>query len=120
VDIGGNSARQSPEWAGNLHGTYDFHLENSGIITLSADVSYKDDVFFSEFNNNVLNESSYTMFDARLRYTSPNEQWTTEIWGKNLSDEFVEAGNFAVATGRVIAATYLPPRTFGVTVGYGF
>ena len=40
------------------------------------------------------------------------------IWGKNLTDEFVVSGAFAVSTSRTITGTYLPPRQYGVTVGY--
>jgi len=120
VDIAGNVARQSPRWASNVHGEFDFPLQSNAKLTLSADVSYKDDVFFTEFNNDILFQPSYTMVDARFRYTSANEQWTAEVWGRNLTDELVEGGSFAVATGRVIIATYLPPRTYGVTVGYNF
>jgi len=120
VNIGGNVARQSPEWSWNIHGEYDIGLQSDGTLTLSADLSFKDEVFFSEFNNDILRQSSYTLFDARLRYTSPSEQWSAEAWGKNLTDELVQSGNFAIATSRVIAQTFLPPRTYGVTVAYRF
>jgi len=120
VDIAGNAARQSPKLSTNLHGSFDFPLASDAKLTFSADISYKDEVFFSEFNNDIMFQPDYTMYDARLRYTSANEQWTAELWGKNLTDELVEGGSFAIATGRVIIATYLPPRTYGVTVGYNF
>jgi len=120
VDIAGNAARQSPEWSSNVHGRFDFPLQSSAVLTFSADISYKDEIFFSEFNNDIMFQPDYTMYDARLRYTSANEQWTAEVWGKNLTDELVEGGSFAIATGRVIIATYLPPRTYGITVGYNF
>lgn len=120
VDILGNQARQAPKWAWNLHGDYLFPLSNDGTLTLSGDVSYKGDHFFSEFNNNILHQGAYTLFDARIRYTSPSEQWSVELWGKNLSNELVESGNFALATGRIIVKTLLPPRTWGIIAGYKF
>ena len=43
-----------------------------------------------------------------------------ELWGKNLSDELVESSTFALATARTIGVTWLPPRTYGLTVGYNF
>jgi len=119
VDIAGNSARQAPEWAWNIHGAYDIPLENDALITLSADISYKGEQFFSEFNNNLLRQDAYTLLDARIRYSS-GDNWTVEVWGKNLSNEFVEGGNFALATGRIVVRTLLPPRTWGITAGYTF
>lgn len=120
VDIAGNKARQAPTWAWNIHGDYIIPLDNDGTIILSGDISYKGDHFFSEFNNDFLHQDAYTLLDARIKYTSPSEQWTLELWGKNLSNEFIESGNFALATGRIIARTFLPPRTWGVTAGYTF
>ena len=42
------------------------------------------------------------------------------LWGKNLSDEMVVAGIYVISTTRTITGTYLPPRTYGATVGYKF
>ena len=42
------------------------------------------------------------------------------LFARNLTDEFVLAGAFAISTSRTIAGTYLPPRTYGVTVSYSF
>ncbi len=45
---------------------------------------------------------------------------TVELWGKNLTDELVEASALALSTARTIGVTYLPPRTYGITFGYRF
>ena len=120
VDIAGNSSRQSPAWAWNLHGEYDMQLSIDGVLTLIADVSFKDDQYFSEFNNALLFQEDYTLVDARIKYTSADENWVAEIWGKNLGDKLVESGNYALASGRVTTRTLLPPRTYGITVSYKF
>lgn len=116
----GNTTRNTPEWAYNIHGEYDVPLADNGVITLAADVSYKDEQFFSEFNNDVEGTDSYTLVDASLNWTSADERWSASLWGKNLTDEFVEAGSFTVSLSRTVGRTYLPPRTYGLTVGYNF
>jgi iron complex outermembrane recepter protein len=55
-----------------------------------------------------------------VRYATADGRLLAELWGKNLSDEFREASTFALATARTLGVTYLPPRTYGVTVGYRF
>ena len=115
----GNSPRNTPEWAFNVHGEYSYPVFG-GMLTLSGDVSYKDKQYFTEANNDVESADSYTLFDASLRYTSPDEKWYVTAWGKNLSDELVAAGSFSVALSRTAGTTFLPPRTFGVTAGYNF
>ncbi len=120
VQLAGNPTRNSPDWAWNLHAEYDFGLPVDGTLTLSGDVSYKDDVYFTEFARLLEGQDSYTIFDAQLRYLSGDRRWTAELWGKNLSDEEVASSTFQLATARVIGVTYMPPRTYGVTVGYNF
>jgi iron complex outermembrane receptor protein len=120
VQLAGNPTRNSPEWAYNVHAEYDFGLGAGGTFTLAGDVSYKDDVYFTEFARLLEGQDSYTILDAQLRYVSGDGNWTAELWGKNLTDEDVASSTFQLATARVIGVTYMPPRTYGVTVGYRF
>ena len=123
IQLAGNPTRNSPEWAANLHLEFDIPtpaLQAGGQLTLSGDVNYRDDVYFTEFHRLLEGSEAYTMFDASLRYTSGDERFFAELWGKNLGDELVEASTFALATARTIGVTYLPPRTYGLTVGYNF
>ncbi|MDC0598522.1 TonB-dependent receptor [Gammaproteobacteria bacterium] len=115
----GNRPRSSPEWAYNLHGEYDFPLSN-GVITLAGDISYKDEQFYSEFNNDIQRTDAYTLLDSQLRYTPNDERWAVSLWGKNITDELVPAGQFAVSLSRTVGYTYLPPRTWGLTFDYNF
>ena len=116
----GNSPRYTPDVSFNIHGEYDIPVDIEGILTFAADVSHKSEQFFSEANNDVERSDPYTFWDASLNYSSANEHWHASLWGKNLTDEFAEAGSFTVSLSRTVGALYLPPRTFGFTVGYNF
>jgi iron complex outermembrane receptor protein len=121
VQLDGNPTRNSPDWAWNLHAEFDFGGANGGgVFTLMGDISYKDDIYFTEFNRLLEGQDSYTIYDAQLRYTSADGLWIAELWGKNLSDEDVASSTFQLATARVIGVTYMPPRTYGLTLGYQF
>jgi iron complex outermembrane receptor protein len=39
---------------------------------------------------------------------------------KNATDERIASSTFQLATARVIGVTYMPPRTYGLTLGYNF
>ena len=119
VQLAGNPTRNSPDWAWTLHGEYDFGLP-AGMLTLMGDVSYKDDVYFTEFARLLEGQKAYTILDLQLRYVSGDGRWSAELWGKNLTDEEVASSTFQLATARVIGVTYMPPRTYGLTVGYNF
>src|SRR5690606_34558643 len=67
IQLAGNPTRNSPEWAANLHLEFDIptpSFRTGGTITLWADVNYRDDVYFTEFNRLLEGSESYTMFDA--------------------------------------------------------
>jgi iron complex outermembrane receptor protein len=116
----GNTTRNTPEWAFNFHGNYDYPLPNGALLSLGGDVSYKGKQYFSETNNNVESSKAYTLLDATLTYTAPSDKWHVTLWGKNLTNELVAAGSFAVSLSRTVGTTFLPPRTYGVTAGYSF
>jgi iron complex outermembrane receptor protein len=67
-----------------------------------------------------LGNDDYAIPDAFVKYTSPDEKLTVNVWSKNLTDEEVLGAAFAVSTGRAVGGTWLPPGTYGVTVGYNF
>jgi iron complex outermembrane receptor protein len=120
VQLAGNPTRNSPDWAGTLHAEYDFALAASGTLRLMGDVSYKDNVYFTEFARLLEGQKAYTILDLQFRYLSADGRWTADLWGKNLTDEQVASSTFQLATARVIGVTYMPPRTYGIAVGYKF
>jgi iron complex outermembrane receptor protein len=123
IQLAGNPTRNSPDWSGDLHGEWDLlglKLPASGYLTLSGDLSYKSEIFFTEFDRLLEGSRAYAMLDASLRYTSGDDKITLELWGKNLTDILRPSSTFALATARTIGVSYLPPRTYGVTAGYRF
>ncbi len=122
LQLAGNRVRNTPEWAWNLHGEVDlpFAMPMDGQLTLMGDVSHKSQTFFSEFERDIESAEAYTMVDASVVYESGDGAVTAQLWAKNLGDEDVRASTFAVSTGRLIGVTYMPPRTYGFTIGYRF
>jgi len=120
VDLAGNRPRNTPEYSAALRGTYEQTLDDGAVIDYSVGYAYKGDQYFTEFNDDRMSADSYGILDANIKFTHPNDQLSINIWGKNLTDEFVQSGTFAISTSRTITGTYLPPRTYGVTVGYEF
>ncbi len=119
-DLSGNYTRMSPKWSFNLHPTYDIATGNGGSITLGTNFAYRSKQFHTEFNDPRLAQDGYAMVDANILYRAPNRDLTVNLWVKNIFDELVWAGSYAVATSRTIGGTLMPPRTYGVTLGYNF
>jgi iron complex outermembrane receptor protein len=123
VQLAGNRTRNSPEWSGNLHVEFDLprmNLPADGTLTLIGDVLYRDDVFFTEFERLIEGQEGYALIDFALRFVSDDDKIMASVWVKNAADEEVKSSTFQLSTGRVLGVTYMPPRTYGLTVGYRF
>ncbi len=119
-DLSGNATRMSPRWSLNVNPTYDIAIANGGTISLQANLAYRSKQYHTEFNDERLAQDAYAMFDANIRYEAPDGHFTANLWVKNITDELVYAGSFSVSTSRAIGGTLMPPRTYGITLGYGF
>ncbi|MCW2338471.1 iron complex outermembrane receptor protein [Sphingobium sp. B2D3A] len=119
IQLAGNDTRNSPRWSWNLHGEYDV-IAPIGTFTPSVDVSYKSRTYFSEYMREIESSAAYTMVDASLAYETNDGRIRAQLWAKNLFDVFRPSSTFALATGRLLGVTWLPPRTYGLTVGYKF
>ena len=119
IQLAGNRVRNTPKWAWNAHAEYDIEM-SGGTLTLLGDVSYKGRVFFSEYQREIESAKAYTMVDASAIFHTADDRMSVQLWAKNLFDVDRPSSTFALATGRLIGATYLQPRTYGVTLGYNF
>jgi iron complex outermembrane receptor protein len=119
IQLAGNDTRNSPRWSWNVHGEYDL-IAPFGIFTPSVDISHKSRTYFSEYMREIESSAAYTIVDASLAFETNDNRIRAQLWTKNLFDVFRPSSTFALATGRLLGATWLPPRTYGVTLGYRF
>ncbi len=120
IQLAGNAVRNTPEWAWNVHGEYDIPFAGGGEVTLTGDVTYKSRTYFTEFQRDIESAKGYTFVDLGAIYRTEDDRLSFQLWVKNLFDIDRKSSTFALATGRLIGATYMPPRTFGATIGYNF
>jgi iron complex outermembrane receptor protein len=119
-DVSGNRLPQAPEYTGNIGVDYRFDLQGGGDVTMSARAAYQSKVYFNglEFERGA--QDSYTVVDARVTYTSPDDRYFLNFWGKNLTDKEILTTTFPIPLSGAIVATWAPPRTYGITAGYNF
>lgn len=122
IQLAGNQVRNTPKWAWNLHAEYILPVPvfRGGSISLAGDVSRRSRVYFSEYERAIESAAGYTLVDAALKYTSVDSRLDVQLWGKNLGDVDRASSTFALATGRLLGVTWLPPRTYGMTATYRF
>ena len=54
---------------------------------LRADWSYRSETYNDAFNTELLKTDSYDLLDASIRWSSPSEDLTVTLYGRNLGDE---------------------------------
>ena len=86
-DFTGNDIPMSPEVTFNGLVQYDISLDDMGTVTLQVDFNYQDEVYFDAFNNPLLSEDDYWMWNARVGWTSADDKWEVAAFGRNLGDE---------------------------------
>lgn len=119
-DLKGNATRMSPKWSLNLNPTYQIDLASGARVTLGSNFAYRSKQYHTEFNDERMAQDAYIMLDANVKFSSADDRWFANAFVKNITDELVWAGSFAVSTSRTIGGTLMPPRTYGLTLGYNF
>jgi iron complex outermembrane receptor protein len=119
-DLSGNATRMSPKWSVTVHPEYEVMLPSGGAVSLGANFAYKSKQYHTEFNDERLAQDGYILLDLNVRYESPDGRFSANAWVQNLTDELIYAGSFSVSTSRAIGGTLMPPRTYGLTLGYNF
>ena len=120
INLAGNVTRNSPKFSYSLRSELDIPLGGAGQLTLSGDLYGKSNVYFTEFERLIEGSRAYTMFDAGLRWSNSEEDLSIQAGIKNITNVLRKSSTFAISTGRIIGATYLPPRTYGLALTYKY
>jgi iron complex outermembrane receptor protein len=120
VQLAGNTLSNAPEFSGHVGLTYRTPVVG-GELSWHGEAVYSDKVFFTEWNNADAYQPAYTLLNFHMSYELANHT-TFTAWVRNAGDKTVTANNIITAplylSSRV--GTLMPPRTFGLTVGYSF
>ena len=111
----------APEWTARLAAQHSFFLGNGGVITLGGDVSYRDDVWLSVDNREVLKQDAYTLVGLFGVYDTPGGSWQLRAGVRNLTDELykTDAQEFS-SVGNIQTAYYGMPRNYYVSARWNF
>jgi outer membrane receptor protein involved in Fe transport len=65
-------------------------------------------------------QDAYQQYDLSARFVPESEKWMLEVYVKNATDEDIKISSGYFITENGFVATYMPPRTYGVTYSYSF
>ncbi len=122
-DISGGKLPGVSDWAGNLGGEYitpAVFLGHTTRFFVAIDAYFRSDFSSSPSPSAYLNIDGYTIVNARLGFRV-NEGLSAFIWSRNLFDkDYHEQLLVAGGNAGQYASVLGDPRTWGVTVRYGF
>jgi iron complex outermembrane receptor protein len=115
-DLSGRRLIQSPEISFNIG--FNYTLETGiGDITLAANDSYKSSYVFVADGS--IKNDGYHLVNASVTWTSLDEKFDVQLFGKNLTDTYYYTGGAAGVAGNQLYSAG-SPRTYGVQVGVHF
>jgi len=135
VDLSGNSPPRTPDWKFTFVYEHDF-LFSAGNLTSRLLATVSDRYYLDIYNRSDLGagvfphlpsggddlgvQNAYETYDFSLRFSPSSKKWLAEAYVKNLTDENIKISSGYFITENGFVSTYLPPRTYGVTLSYFF
>ena len=110
----------APELTYNGLIRYGWELDK-GSLALQTTFNYVDDFFYSLRNFDSTEITNYTLFNARLSYTSADEAWEVAAFVDNLTDEEYTVTGFDISLFCGCSETTTgTPRWWGVSLKHDF
>jgi iron complex outermembrane receptor protein len=111
---------KAPKWTANAGLQYGISLGDNGLILVRGDWNYKSAHFNDVANSQTTWQKGYSLFNARISYTSANELWEFAIFGTNLTDKYYYEGGVESASLGMGVAVIGRPREYGVSLKRNF
>ncbi len=121
-DLEDNRLEDSPKWTTALYSAYDLDLGKRGTLTPVVEFAWIDSYFLRPQNSSIDRVGDHTKTDLRLIWRSPTKRWTVEGFVENLENDIIYNRNVYVAEFSNMMSGFgmLPPRTFGMRVGFNW
>jgi iron complex outermembrane receptor protein len=116
ADHSGNTLPRAPENKWNVGTQYEWDVGELGVLLARLDWTHQSKIYFEASNTPLEVQDGYDVVDARLSLRAHDDAWEVAVWGKNLDDELIKNHVVAFAPFQQELNTYLPPRTYGVTL----
>jgi iron complex outermembrane receptor protein len=117
VAVGGNQIPRTPKSKFALGLEYRSAFADWE-YSLRGDLSYQDKQFVEILNLAYL--PSRTLVDLNFSVTSPDENWSVTLWGKNVTDEAIVSNSFFIGFVNQYTPTLAPGAAWGLTAKYKF
>ncbi len=120
LDVTGNKLAHAPSFAAQIQYEHTIHLEKSATLTPRISFHYQTESWLSIFNlGDPDKQKAYTRTDIGTRYAS-GSNWYADVFVRNVENAKIKTSAAGGGNGGIFVAQYLPPRTYGINVGFNF
>ncbi|MBB4642213.1 TonB-dependent receptor [Rhizorhapis suberifaciens] len=112
-DASGNRLNRAPPYTANVGAEYDVMLNGGGKILLRGESVFSGRVDYHEFPTEGSQQKAYSIQNAFISYTSPNDRYVLRGFIKNIANKVYKSGYLFFSATRQDTGQYAPPRTFG-------
>jgi iron complex outermembrane receptor protein len=120
TDLSGEVPSGIPEYSTNTSATYNFEVGSLGDGFVRLEHVYEDEVQIVDNIPADIASREINMFNASVGMYF-NSGWELNLWGRNLNeDEYLQSAFPSVAQAGSFSGYPNTPRTYGLTVSYGF
>jgi len=117
VDVTGNRMRKAPESSFRLGVEYTWRLPWGDLVP-RLDFYWEDDVYHDLVNRDQDLQEAWTRTDVGITYHSNDDKLLVQLWARNLEDDDIRSNIRQTVVGPL--SMLMPPRTYGLRVGYQF
>lgn len=118
LNLSGHQLQYTSKVTNNLKVAYELPISR-GSVRISGEWNWRAKEYFSEFNDPFEEQPAYSLYSAFVRYTSPDNKWYIEAFGKNLANALIISQTSIGGCG-CLNSQFEPPRTYGVIVDYRY
>ncbi len=120
LDRAGNALPRAPDFTANIAAEYTVRVGGAGILTLRGEYFYRDEMFFTPYEDDRTSVESINITNLRLSFASDDGRWQAALYGKNLGDE--DYAQYIITAQGLFGqiAVFAPPRTYGIQFDYNF
>lgn len=121
IDLTDQPTRYAPDYSGNFDVNYGMPIGADLQLTLTGNLFFSDSYNFSNNNDPVLEQGSFTRVDAAIALGNRMQGWEVSLIGRNLTDEMVRnfGTNLGQSRGSYLIGTE-EPRNVSVQARYKF
>lgn len=111
---------KAPRWTVAAGAQVAIPLGDAGMLRVRGDVTDYSRIYNDLSNHPYLTEDGYTLVNARITWTDPEERFSIALFGTNLTDAlYIQSGNFSNGFG-LAEVSYGRPREWGLSASVRF